>query len=409
MLESFWHFIWMRPGLAASGAEWRACFGDAAWDMLRQRLFTGQEIARVCRRANDQRLVRVVQTSSGYHLVCETTGNIEAWDVPEEDVRNYRLDVTVLRDMITEALDIIAEPGLARRTPGAWPLGDWRPRDAVTVPAFLMLPPTAKLLAAEIQRLLLEAEAGFVLFVPQQPRLDAQLRASLERRRAVIIALPDVVMWDGTQLGASLGWDTYRHAYCVRHLSDQLVPAPPAYEFRKTGDYWTVRFNGQFTTIKDAVGLTYIAHLLASRRRKVFAPELLQAVTGESAVAQVSSAGALTDQQTLADLKQSYLDTQRELEKAARNHDVAAQERLRHELDGLSDYLKKVKGLGGRTREASDDADKIRRAITQAIGRTLDSLGADDKLPAAAQHLRNAIKTGLFMSYEPEEEWPWAL
>jgi len=182
-----------------------------------------------------------------------------------------------------------------------------------------------------------------------------------------------------------------------------------SYEFRKTGDFWTIRFNGEFTALKDAVGLIYIAHLLAQPGKKILAPYLLSAVTGELSVRRVGSAGAQTDQKTLADVKQKYLEAQEELEEAERNNDFAAQDRLQGELDGLADYLKTVKGFGGRTREASDDADKIRRAMTQAIGRTIDSLGASDKLPAAARHLQNAIKTGLFMSYEPEKELPWSL
>ena len=47
--------------------------------------------------------------------------------------------------------------------------------------------------------------------------------------------------------------------------------------------------------------------------------------------------------------------------------------------------------------------------MTQAIGRAIDALRAKDRLPAAARHLENAIKTGLFMSYEPEQELPWQL
>ncbi|MEX0641133.1 MAG: hypothetical protein WD468_00450 [Pirellulales bacterium] len=181
------------------------------------------------------------------------------------------------------------------------------------------------------------------------------------------------------------------------------------YQFRKTGDYWSIRFAGEFTTIKDAVGNRYIAELLSRPHQKIFAPELLAAVSGEATVGEAGSAGAQTDKQTLDEVKQKYLDIQRGLDEAERNNDMASQERLQKELDGLTDYLKSVKGFGGRTREASDDADKIRRAMTQAIGRVIDSLAADDKIPAAALHLKNALRTGRFMSYEPEEEIPWNL
>jgi len=408
-LDDFWRFISFRPGLDASGVEWCECLGDATWEALRKCLFVGDGIAARCRRSGDDRALQVISAHGGYQLVCDMTGNIEARDVPEDDVRRYRLDTPAIRNMIAEALGIVTEPGLVRGLPGAFPLGDWRPLDAVTIPVFLIFPPTTKLLVSEIQKLLLEIKGGFVLLVPQRSRLDARLRDQLERRQAGVIPLPEVIGWDGTRFCAAPGWDTHRNAYCSKHYSERMVPAPPPYEFRKTGDFWTVRFDGEFTTIKDAVGPSYIAQLLARPHHKVFAPDLLEAVTGQTVASKVGSAGAQADKQTLEEVKQEYLDAQAELEEAERNNDLAAQERLQGELDGLTDYLKSVKGFAGRTREASDDADKIRRAMTQAIGRVIKSLAPEDKLPAAAQHLDNAIKTGLFMSYEPEEDLHWNL
>jgi len=146
---------------------------------------------------------------------------------------------------------------------------------------------------------------------------------------------------------------------------------------------------------------------LASPHRKVFAPELLEVVTGEPLAQHTGSAGDQADRRTLEEAKREYLDLQEQIDQAKRDNDEARQQRLQPQLDQLTDYLKQVKGFGGRTRQASDDADKIRRSMTQAIGRTIDWLR--DELPAAAQHLDNAIKTGLFMAYEPEEELPWNL
>ncbi len=180
------------------------------------------------------------------------------------------------------------------------------------------------------------------------------------------------------------------------------------YQFRRTGDYWSIRFAGKVTAIKDAAGNRYIAELLSRPHQKVFAPDLLAAVSGEAAVGEAGSAGEQTDKQTLDDVKKNYVDVMDELEKAKGNNDVAAQDRLQRQLDGLADYLTSVTGLRGRTRRASDDADKIRRAMTQAIRRVIKSLAAQDKLPAAAKHLKNSIRTGLFMSYEPEEELDWS-
>jgi ElaB/YqjD/DUF883 family membrane-anchored ribosome-binding protein len=272
-----------------------------------------------------------------------------------------------------------------------------------------MLPPSSDRLIDEIRRLLVEFSAGFLLLMPTQPVLDSTIRNQLEQHQSSVLSLNEIVAWGASGFVAAPTWETHRNAYVAKHHADRMVAAPPAYALQRQGDFWIVRFDGQQTILKDTVGMAYITELVAQPHEKVFAPDLLAAVSGHAAVSETSSAGPQTDKQTLDEVKQKYLDAQAELEEAERNNDLAAQERLQRELDGLTDYLKTVKGFNGRTREASDEADKIRRAMTQAIGRVQDSLGAEGKLPAAAQHLRNAIKTGLFMSYEPEEELHWSL
>ena len=111
-LDDFWRFVSFRPGLDASGIEWRECLGDAMWGVLRKRLFVGDGIAARCRRPGDDRALQVIPAHGGYQLVCNTTGNIEARDVPEDDVRRYRLDAPAMRNMIADALGIVTEPGL---------------------------------------------------------------------------------------------------------------------------------------------------------------------------------------------------------------------------------------------------------------------------------------------------------
>lgn len=408
-LDDFWDFIWLRPGVRAAAGEWRACLGVEAWPAFRELLLAADGKATLYQPTTSSPPLRVINGRTGCRLICEATGVSLTEEVSEEDVRSYRLDPTWLRDALAGALGITSEPGSVQEFPRAFALGEWQPISGVAVPAFAMLPPTRKLLLSEIQRLLVENASGFVMLVPQQPRLDSRTREHLARQKALVIPLRDVVAWDGGNFCATPGWESHRNAYCNRYHPDRMVPAPPPFEFRMTGDYWTVRFDGAYTTVADAKGMAYIAHLLASPRRKVFAPDLLRAVTGEAAVRGVSSAGAQTDDTTLEDVKQEFLDVQKELEEAARNDDLATQERLQSESDQLTSYLRQAKGFNGRTREASDDADKIRRAITQAIGRVIKTLDDDKMLPAAARHLDNAVKTGLFMSYEPEEDLPWCL
>jgi len=407
-LDGFWDFVSYRPGLSATAGEWRRCLGEDGWRALRGRLLTGDGIAQTCVGVDGRTLHVVAVSGRRYSLVCPVTGNLEQTGLIEADVRAYRLNVTPLRSMIAEALGVTPDPQPVRQAPRAFAFGSWAPVAGADIPAFMILPPTARLLASEIDRLLLECAGGFVLLVPKQPKLRSSLRAQIERQQATIIPLSEVIMCDASgRLSASPLWQTYQDAYCSKHYSDHMVPAPPPYEFRKEGDFWVVRFAGKQTVLKDTVGMTYIAELLAQPYKKVFAPDLLQAVSGQPVSDHAGDAGELADDQAVEEAKRRYLELQEELDEANRNNDMAAQSRLEAEMEKILDYLKTVKGLGDRTRKGSDDADKIRRSITQAIGRVVKSLGEADKLPEASQHLSNALNTGLFMSYDPEEVLPW--
>jgi hypothetical protein len=161
--------------------------------------------------------------------------------------------------------------------------------------------------------------------------------------------------------------------------------------------------------VKDVVGLTYIAQLLLQSRKRVFAPDLLAIATGQTAAMSFGSAGEQVDTRAMNDAIERCREIQEEVEEAIDNNDEAAQERLQDEQDRLLEYIKDAKGFGGRTRRASDDADRIRRSVTMAVTRAIDTLAKPDYLPAAARHFQESIRTGLFMSYDPLVEVPWVL
>jgi hypothetical protein len=407
MCFDIWGFVWLRPGLDASGLEWRECLGDDRWAVLRDSLFMCCGMARCCQLGDDSYLI--LDSRTGHGLIHESSGQVMTWDLSESDARCYRVDPTALRDMVADALEISAEPGDVRDCPLCFPLGAWCPIHGVSVPTFMMLPPTVKLLTSEIQRLLLRIHCGFILFVPQMPRLDTFLRDQLDRHHAAVISLQEMVAWDEARFCATSAWQTYRNAYCARHLPERMVPAPPLYEFAKTGDYWSIRFGGQFVAVRDAIGLSYIAHLLANPHRQLHVLNILRDVTGQTGIASSNPTDHQTDPQAIEQVKQQYITIQQELEEAEHNNDMATLDRLQRELDDLTDYLARAHGLGGQIRRQADDADKIRRAMSQAICRAIDALAHDDMLPDAALHLRNAITTGMYMSYSPEEDLLWSL
>lgn len=412
-LDDFWHFIALRPGLGATGAEWRDVLGDELWAVMRPRMFVGDGIATSCRRPDDGRTLQVVPAHGGYQLACAATGNVEASDVPEIDVRVYRLDVSAMRCMIAEALGITTEPSLIKSLPRAFPLGDWRPLDAVTIPVFLMFPPTNKVLVSEIQRLLLNARNGFVLLVPKSPRIDRATRDLLDRKQAAVMALEEIVAWDGSTFCATPAWQTYRDAYCTRQLSGRMVAAAPEYQFIKKG-MWAIRFAGKETFLDGNLkGAAFIHHLLSYQGQRIHVVRLMAHVAGVAGAAVIPAAEGLETDRAEADEvldRQAIKNCQERYDHLVAEREHAADARIDEidaEIAQIAAYLSSALGLGGRSRTISDEVANARRRIARVIHIVYEKIETNDA--ELAIHLRNSIKTHAEMVYEPDQEVNWVL
>ncbi|MGW3899390.1 hypothetical protein ACWD6L_29790, partial [Micromonospora profundi] len=64
-------------------------------------------------------------------------------------------------------------------------------------------------------------------------------------------------------------------------------------------------------------------------------------------------------------------------------------------------------GLAGRSRRLGDEAERARKTVTARIRDTMRKL--DERHPALAGHLREAVSTGSTCRYLPSETVPWRL
>jgi hypothetical protein len=413
LLEAFWRFVAHRPGLGATATEWRAALGDDAWEALRPRIFVGDGVAACCAPGDSGRSLRVVPGRAGYQLVCATTGVVGARCVPEDEVRCYRLDIPAVRDALAAALGIDAEPGSVRDIPRAFPLGDWRPVEGVALPAYLMFPPTSKLLRTELHRLLLAAGDGFVLFVPEPPRIDRPTRDLLDQKKATVVALNEVIASDGSVFIATATWQTYRDAYRAKHLPDRMVPAQPDYQFARKG-LWAIRFAGRETFLDgDLKGAAFIHHLLLHQGRRIHVVRLMADVAGaarsritpaaEGLMTDRAAADDATDERAIRECQDRY-----DALVAERNDaDPDRQAEIEAEIAQIAAYLSSALGLGGKSRKMGDEVDKARRRIARVINTAYGKIEASDA--ELALHFRNSIKTHTEMVYEPDQEVNWVL
>jgi hypothetical protein len=152
------------------------------------------------------------------------------------------------------------------------------------------------------------------------------------------------------------------------------------------------------------VGLAHLARLLAQPSHEVHVVDLVDAAqertrNGGRARAAIGDSGELLDARARADYVARLRAAREELDEAAAANDYARSERLEEEADFLEGELARGYGLGGRARRAGSAPERARVAVTRAIKYAIDRVGEQD--PGLAEHLRLAVRTGLFCAYEP--------
>jgi tetratricopeptide (TPR) repeat protein len=177
--------------------------------------------------------------------------------------------------------------------------------------------------------------------------------------------------------------------------------AQPTFAMRREGEIWLFENQGRTFRLKDVRGLGMIARLVASPGREVHALDLAgdPASPEEGAVVDVGDAGEVIDSRARDAYRKRISDLRNELEEAERFADIGRAERLRSEIDALTEQLASAVGLGGRERRTGSSGERARittqRRIREAIRRISDQ---DAEL---GRHLDWTVRTGTFCAYEP--------
>lgn len=189
--------------------------------------------------------------------------------------------------------------------------------------------------------------------------------------------------------------------------------------FKKTGDFWTVKFQGNTASIKDSKGMLYIARLLEKPHQPISALKLAtqkndtklmnqgKVVEKKSIIEDSGKSQDLVDKDYLTDCKQRLDEIEEELRKAEKNNDPAEKDRLERERGQIRDLLKPALNLSGKSRSFSDNVQKTRVAVTMAIIRALKNI--NEHHPSLYRHLDNSIQRGTDFAYQPEKKISWQL
>src|SRR5262245_26818125 len=194
--------------------------------------------------------------------------------------------------------------------------------------------------------------------------------------------------------------------------SPAAVPTMPVEPvFRREGNFWTVGWDDAVVRLKDNRGLQYLAQLLARPGEEVHVLDLVAAVhaePGHAARRHLASAdaGMVLDATARAAYRRRLADLRDELAEAAAYGDLGRTDRLRAELDFLTEQLASAMGIVGSARRVGGPSERARSAVTQNIRSTLKRLV--QALPVLDEALARRIRTGGFCAYEPDPSRPVA-
>lgn len=187
---------------------------------------------------------------------------------------------------------------------------------------------------------------------------------------------------------------------------DQHGPAVNV--FRRDGQFWTLAYRDRTIRMKDAKGLYDLARLLAQPDHEVHVLDLIGAPgSGRDALRRTGDLGELLDARARAEYRRRIAELENELAEAESDADLARAERARVERDFIAAELSAAFGVGGRPRRSADPAERARKAVTGRIRLTIGRI--DSEHAELARHLTNAVQTGTFCVYRPEDPLGWTL
>jgi adenylate cyclase len=180
--------------------------------------------------------------------------------------------------------------------------------------------------------------------------------------------------------------------------------AGAANRFVDEGDTWAIAYQGTEIRLRSSKGLGYLSRLLGDQGREVHVADLA-GVTSREGTAALGHAGEVLDEQAKAAYRIRLADLEAERDQATEWGDLERAARADAEADFLVRELAAAVGLGGRDRTAADGAERVRKAVSNRIRDAIAKI--DHAHPILGRHLANAVRTGTFCAYTPEEPVAW--
>lgn len=173
---------------------------------------------------------------------------------------------------------------------------------------------------------------------------------------------------------------------------------------RRSGtDVWTIERSGRTAHLKSTKGLTQLAALLSAPGQEIASTLLAGGPdTGESLRTEV------LDNETRAAYRRRLAQLDEIRRSATAAGDAATEARVEQEQDALVAELRRLTGLGGRSRTFTDEDERARVNVTRTLRAAVERIFECD--PDLGVHLAQSIRTGSRCVYAPADDATrWAI
>jgi hypothetical protein len=203
------------------------------------------------------------------------------------------------------------------------------------------------------------------------------------------------------------------------HTPPTMSKLETGHELFRDGAVWHVTYGGVTRTFEHRLGFQYLAHLLAAPDRRFHVRELAACVRGHEPpgahesdlidaglrVGRELAGQNLIDVKALKDFRRRLAAIDQELETAHANNDAGTIERLELERLEVLAAVNAATKPGGALAKLSDDTERARKAVTNAIASAIKHLATGH--PALASQLKQRVATGNHCIYSPSDGAIW--
>ena len=209
-------------------------------------------------------------------------------------------------------------------------------------------------------------------------------------------------------------------ASCLLRLVYDSAPAAPSAApkeketplgdnvFRKKGQVWLVRYaGGDDFILLPSKGAAYLHLLLSQPGVELSAIDAACQVAKNRVQYALGDAGEKGgDRDALSAYHAQLVELREQLQRAKDNNDAGEQERIQKEIEAYTQQIRESSGLGGRLRKASDDRERVRKAVGIAVKRAIEDIAQFDHRLADHLHAPR-LRCGQHLCYAPELGTQW--